>query len=57
MKFMMNGAITIATLDGANVEIANEVGDNDIVVFGLKDIEQIRIIYTIYFSRDFLHYI
>ena len=39
MKFMMNGAITLATLDGANVEIYDEVGDNNIVIFGLTSQE------------------
>ena len=39
MKFMMNGAVTIGTLDGANIEIRQEVGDDNFFVFGL-DAEQ-----------------
>lgn len=55
MKLMMNGAITMGTLDGANVEIMEACGKDNIYIFGMNTNEAEELWRNGYIARDFCH--
>jgi glycogen phosphorylase len=54
MKFMVNGAITIGTHDGANIEIAKEAGQDNIFLFGLKADQILKMRSAGYYPEAFI---
>jgi len=55
MKFAMNGALTIGTLDGANIEIRDEVGENEFFLFGLTEREVVHLKSNGYRPMDYYY--
>ncbi len=56
MKFMMNGALTIGTLDGANIEIREEVGAENFFLFGLNASEVAQLKHDGYRPHEFIEH-
>lgn len=55
MKFMLNGALTIGTYDGANIEMTEQVGEDNIFIFGLRSDEVESLQKSGYVPNEYIH--